>query len=576
MDSARTIVVCLESGGRAAEVQSRLDEVGFHSLVADSSDQIRRLGNQSRVDCLVIEQELSGFLTGIEVVERLRRELLNPVVVLIGEVPPDQYSLLRELKVEFVLPRSATVDVIVDSVRASFVVTGPRSLRIPLAARQIAEASDCFAPLPQLVVGLMGRLGEQDADLSDLAAQISTDPRLTAELLRITNSSASGLRFKVHHLEDAIKYLGFRRTLTLVVAIAQKALHGGGLRKLPDWVDPWYRTRAVLTASVGHAFAEQHLAGQSETVYVAGLLQDLGILALANHLGPRYLRLIERTRQVGHLQLLVGEHQQFNVDHAEVSAALLQKWGVPVTFIALVLNHHDDKPKSLTEVETRSTEILQFAEAVADMHDAPSPQRQHRLLRMSEALGGLRSESTRVCLARAIAKTAEFEKLLQIPVPAEDILARFVERLSLEVTEGGFPDEPEVVPSSAARTSVDRTTGRRLLVIEDDQGIIELVNALLEREDISVIPAVTAEEALGVIDDCDGALCDIHLAGMSGIDFVARTRARGYSGMLVMLTGDRTRDSVVRAAQSGATGYLLKPFTRQDLLSILKRHQLLG
>lgn len=195
---------------------------------------------------------------------------------------------------------------------------------------------------------------------------------------------------------------------------------------------------------------------------------------------------------------------------------------------------------------------------------------------MSEALGGLRSESTRVCLARAIAKTAEFEKLLQIPVPAEDILARFVERLSLEVTEGGFPDEPEVVPSSAARTSVDRTTGRRLLVIEDDQGIIELVNALLEREDISVIPAVTAEEALGVIDDCDGALCDIHLAGMSGIDFVARTRARGYSGMLVMLTGDRTRDSVVRAAQSGATGYLLKPFTRQDLLSILKRHQLLG
>ncbi len=576
MDSARTIVVCLDSTPRAAEVRSRLNDVGFNALMADSTDQIRRLGNESRVDCLVIEQELSGFLTGVEVVERLRRELLNPTVVLIGEVPPDQYSLLRELKIEFVLPRSATIEVIVESVRASLVVTGPQSLRIPLAARQIAEASDCFVPLPQLVVSLMGRLGEQDAGLSDLAAQISTDPRLTAELLRITNSSASGLRFKVHYLEDAIKYLGFRRTLTLVVAIAQKSLHGGGLRKLPDWVDPWYRTRAVLTACVGHAFAERHLTGQAETVYVAGLLQDLGILALANHLGPRYLQLIERTRQVGHLQLLVGEHQQFNVDHAEVSAALLQKWGVPVTFLALVLNHHDDKPTSLTEMETRSTEILQFAEAVADMHDAPSPQRQHRLLRMSGGLGGLRSESTRVCLALAIAKTAEFEKLLQIPVPAEDVLAEFVEKLSLEVADGGFPDEPEVVPSTEARNNFGRTSGRRLLVIEDDREIIELVNALLEMEDIRVIPAVTAEEALDVIDDCDGALCDIHLAGMSGIEFVSRARDRGYSGMLVMLTGDRTRDSVVRSAQSGATGYLLKPFTRQDLLSILRRHQLLG
>ncbi|WLD12927.1 HDOD domain-containing protein [Planctellipticum variicoloris] len=576
MTDSRTVVIYLESTPQVAELRHLLEVAGFDALMSDSSDQIRRLGNQRRIDCLIIEQELTGFLTGIEIVERIRRELLNPVVVLIGDVPPEQYALMRELKVDHVLSHSMAPQVIVECVRASLLTSGPRSLRIPLAARQIAEASDCFKPLPQLVLKVMGRLGEDGGDTGELAADLSTDPRLTAELLRITNSSASGLRFKVNHLGDAIKYLGYRRTVALVVAITQKSLHGDGLRKLPGWVEPWFRTRLVLTASVAHVFAAEFLPGTAETAYVVGLLQDLGILSLAHHLGPRYLQLVERCRSIGQLQLLIGEHQQFNVDHAEVSAALLQKWGVPVSIIALVLNHHDDKPRELTEFEIQMTEIVRFAESVADMHDAPSPQRQRRLIQQAEAFRGLRSDSCKSCLARAVAKTAEFETLLQIPVPPEEELQKFIDSLNAD-PPAADPESidgygPEIVRGAHLR---EEAVGRRLLVVEDDEEMIELITALLEGHGVEVVPVKSAERAIRIVEEFLGVLCDIHLPGMSGIEFVADARRRGYSGSIVMITGDSTRDSVMRSAQSGATGYLLKPFTRSELVSTLRRHRVL-
>ena len=571
MADSKSVVVLLKDESRAHTLCSLLASEGCEVRVAASSDQLRQLGNDQRVDCLIIEHDLPGFLTGLEIIERLRQELLNPLVVLIGEFTTRELSTIRELRIDHTLPSHARLEMIRDSLKASLTVSGPATLRIPLRARQIAESSDCFTPLPQLVLKVMSQLGNNDGDLAELAHDLSADARLTAELLRITNSTSFGLRQKVRRVFDAVNFLGYRRTVSLVIAIAQKGMQRDAQRALPDWFKPWFQLRSVLSASAGYAFAERHLRGSGESAYVLGLLQDLGILTLAHSIGPRYLQLVERCRRIGQLQLIVGEQQQFGVDHAEVGAALLQKWAVPIPIIRHVLYHHQHDPtEPMTELEVRLTEVLRFAEGLSDMRDAPGPQRQRRLAQLAEPFSGLKSESCKSCLAQAIAKTAEFEDLFQMPIPPAGELEEFIRHIDVQHWEA--EDEPE---DAGDDTAADPTANSTILVVDDDPQMAAVIEVMLREQRMQVLHATSVEEASFMIDRCHGVLCEVHLKGLSGLDFVESVRRRGFAGSVVMMSDDRSRTTVRRSVETGANGYLLKPINKADLQRTLQRCQLL-
>lgn len=571
MSDTKSAVVLLADESRANTLCSLLAAEGCDVRVAASSDQLRQFGNDQRVDCLIIEHELPGFLTGLEIIERLRQELLNPLVVLIGDMTNRELATLRDLRIEHALPSQSRLESIRDSVKASLTVSGPATLRIPLRARQIAENSDCFTPLPQLVLKVMSQLGSNDGDLAELAHDLSADARLTAELLRITNSTSFGLRQKVRRVFDAVNFLGYRRTVSLVIAIAQKGMQRDAQRALPDWFKPWFQLRSVLSASAGYAFAERHLRGSGESAYVLGLLQDLGILTLAHSIGPRYLQLVERCRRIGQLQLIVGEQQQFSVDHAEVGAALLQKWAVPIPIIRHVLyHHHHDPSEPMTEHEVRLSEVLRFAEGLTDMRDAPGPQRQRRLAQLAEPFSGLKSESCKSCLAQAIAKTAEFEDLFQMPIPPAGELEEFVRHIDVQNWES--EDEPE---DAAGATAAEPTANGTILVVDNDPQMAAVIEMMLREQQIQVLHASSAEEASFMIERCQGVLCEVHLKGLNGLDFVESVRRRGFAGSVVMMSDDCTRATVRRSVETGANGYLLKPINKADLQRTLQRCQLL-
>ena len=571
MADSKSVVVLLADESRANVLCSLLAAEGCDVRLAASSDQLRKFGNEHRVDCLIIEHDLPGFLTGLEIVERLRQELLNPLVILVGDFTARELAIIRELRIDHTLPPNARLEMIRDSLKASLTVSAATTLRIPLRARQIAESSDCFTPLPQLVLKVMSQLGGNDGDLAELAHDLSADARLTAELLRITNSTSFGLRQKVRRVFDAVNFLGYRRTVSLVIAIAQKGMQRDAQRSLPDWFKPWFQLRSVLSASAGYAFAERHLRGSGESAYVLGLLQDLGILTLAHSIGPRYLQLVERCRRIGQLQLIVGEQQQFGVDHAEVGAALLQKWAVPIPIIRHVLYHHQHDPtEPMTELEVRLTEVLRFAEGLTDMRDAPSPQRQRRLAQLAEPFSGLKSDSCKSCLAQAIAKTAEFEDLFQMPIPPAGELEDFVRSIDMQDWESDAHSD-----GAADDIPLESGSNSTILVVEDDPKMAAVIELMLREQRMQVLHASSAEEASFMIERCHGVLCEVHLKGHSGLDFIEAVRRRGFAGTVVMMSDDRSRTTVRRSVETGANGYLVKPINKADLQRTLERCQLL-
>ncbi len=112
----------------------------------------------------------------------------------------------------------------------------------------------------------------------------------------------------------------------------------------------------------------------------------------------------------------------------------------------------------------------------------------------------------------------------------------------------------------------------RILVVEDDFDTRSLITLILQAAGYETREAESAEQALEVLKNdqpVDLLLSDILMAGVNGLQLLEQTREQ-YPSLPVILLSAHARSSwVQRALQKGAACYLLKPFTREQLITIV-------
>lgn len=115
---------------------------------------------------------------------------------------------------------------------------------------------------------------------------------------------------------------------------------------------------------------------------------------------------------------------------------------------------------------------------------------------------------------------------------------------------------------------------KTLVVVEDDLRLQQHLIMLLEKpEDITCLAAVSsAEEALEKIPSYrpDVVLMDINLPGISGIDCIRELKRKLPRLEVVMLTAYEEEDNIFRALKEGASGYLLKSSTPEDIYNAIR------
>jgi DNA-binding response OmpR family regulator len=111
----------------------------------------------------------------------------------------------------------------------------------------------------------------------------------------------------------------------------------------------------------------------------------------------------------------------------------------------------------------------------------------------------------------------------------------------------------------------------RVLVIEDDVEIADVLRRFLRQEGHEVRTAVDGEEALPAAAEFvpDLVILDLGLPGMDGVDVCRRLRADGDVPILI-LTARAELEDRVEGLDSGADDYLVKPFERQELLARIR------
>src|SRR5215475_636693 len=112
----------------------------------------------------------------------------------------------------------------------------------------------------------------------------------------------------------------------------------------------------------------------------------------------------------------------------------------------------------------------------------------------------------------------------------------------------------------------------KILLVDDEPGMLRYIKTLLEVDDYKVETATTGEEALEKIEkglEPDLVLLDVLMPGIDGLQTLEQLRKKRPAAKVVMLSCVSDTRKVVQAMKLGAQDYLTKPFQKAELDAVI-------
>lgn len=426
-------------------------------------------------------------------------------------------------------------------------------------------------PSPKGIALSIARMSQRgDASLAELARLVQGDPALVGRLVRTANGTLAAGARPVVALRDALAVLGMAAVRNLALGFSLISSNGDGLCRSFPYARFW-------TGSVIRAIAMQKIlmrlrtAGVEESFSV-GLLAGIGALGLATVFPSQYSRVLDEAGgDCG--DLLELERQSFAMSHVELSAAMLQDWGMPRFFVAAVLRHESALalPADDGSRDYGLTLALGLARAIE--------------------LACLSAESARgeaLDAARALAARMEWVPE-EVSALCEEVAADWKDWSAMLPFDAYAPpclkadaaDEPRVAPPSApvepAANDAPAGDGLRVLVVEDDAATRITLQTLLTRGGYRV---ATAEDGVRGMESAlefqpHIMVVDWVMPQMSGLELTRTLRQTrmGRNIYIIVLTSHEEDARLIEAFESGVDDYIVKPLRPRVLEARLRAGQ---
>jgi DNA-binding NtrC family response regulator len=113
----------------------------------------------------------------------------------------------------------------------------------------------------------------------------------------------------------------------------------------------------------------------------------------------------------------------------------------------------------------------------------------------------------------------------------------------------------------------------KILVVDDEENVCQSVKKILGRKGYEVSQALTVDDAVKLMNDMsfDLVITDLMIPGTSGMELIQIIREKYPELDVIMITGYASIESAVKATKLGASAYLPKPFTPDELTKVTQR-----
>jgi len=281
--------------------------------------------------------------------------------------------------------------------------------------QQFVERTGQLYSLPAVAMEILRLTSEPKLDARAIKDCLERDPALSTRVLKVVNSSLFGLSRPVCDLNQALALLGTRPLKMLVLGFSlPKELFVG----LSASVLAGYWRHTLIKAVAARELAEQLFRTPGDEAFTAGLVQDIGLLALIQQLGEPYLRLVDHCQTHGG-DILDRELETLGFDHAVLSARLLSRWGLPASLCTAVAVPHDQRRvMQLAPEQQPLPQVLHLADLLARLVEQPFGPALHELLQAGDIYCGLNFDRLKPIVAALQNKVADLAEVLALELPA--------------------------------------------------------------------------------------------------------------------------------------------------------------
>lgn len=427
-----------------------------------------------------------------------------------------------------------------------------------MATLQHLRLSDRLPSPKGVALAVTELCNRDDVTLLAVVDVLKTDPALTGRLLKMANAAAQAAR-PVVALQDAVARLGLAAVKQVALGFSLMDQYRQGACPGFDYLEFWSHS---LLAGVVMRHCGLHIrVGAPDELFALGLLARIGQLALASVLPEEYGRVLAAHRADQARGLAAVEEELLQINHNQVTAVLLEDWGLPAALITPVLDHespeHSDLP--IGSRGGQLVQLLSLAEHLADLGQAPEAERHRHIPDILLAGGkvGLSAEVMAEIVDNAFSDWRDWGTLLHVPssvVPPFDVLSQAA------APRPGAPGETEAL---------------RILVVEDEKAPRLLLQHFLADEcGHEVRAAATGREALALTVEFQPqvVLTDWVMPEMDGLQLCQALRATeiGRHLYVLMLTAQDDDDHLEEAYEAGVDSFIAKPVNLRALRAALR------
>jgi HD-like signal output (HDOD) protein len=233
------------------------------------------------------------------------------------------------------------------------------------------QRSENLPVLPTVVVQILRLFDDPTVSPRTLEKIIEQDPALTAKLLRIAGSSMYGMQ-SATSVARALSVLGMNTLRSISISLAyQQVMELKVARPAYDRLAFWRHSLAVAIASRG--LMRMLNPVHAEEVYIAGLMHDIGVLALEKF-SPLMLTQAVRRASANDIPLVVAERHFMDFDHSDLGAVLAQTWKLNSIITHAIKFHNDpfeDETNFLTTMAVAAGNRLAHECGFPEMNGVP-------------------------------------------------------------------------------------------------------------------------------------------------------------------------------------------------------------